>query len=331
MRDGLDNTLETWDALSNRYDWSGLVLGNGFSQNIWKRFGYSSLFDTAVSLKASPLAVDDIALFDRLSTRNFEQVLSSLNTARRVASALGENCATIDTRENSIRTALIHAVHSVHIPWAALSGLVLERICAELTKYRSIYCTNYDLLLYWAMMQDQDAFRDYLWSDYFDMADTDIWGKQTKVHFLHGALHLSLGLNGQTLKRKPEGGRNLLDSFGTYGRGTTPLFISEGSGDDKLISIRKSDYLTFVFSQLVHEAGPLVILGHGLGTKDQHIVDAIGFHEGRQIAVSVLAEGNIRQKKAALVEALPNAELSFFDAATHPLGSADLKIEEHAK
>jgi hypothetical protein len=331
MIDGLDNELEDWNTLSDQHDWSGLVLGNGFSQNIWKRFGYTSLFETAASASSSPFSRDDIALFGELDTRNFEQVLSALNTARRVALALSESCCTIDAREHSIRTALIHAVHSVHIPWVALPILALDAVCAEFVKFESIYCTNYDLLPYWAMMQDQDAFRDYLWSDHFNMADTGIWGKKTKVHFLHGGLHLCQGSNGETFKRKAEGGRNLLDSFGTYGRSVTPLFISEGSADDKLISIRKSDYLTFMFSQFVQDPAPLVIFGHSLGETDQHIVDAIDSHGGRQIAVSVHAEGNIRKKKAALIKALPNASLSFFDAATHPLGSADLRIEEPVK
>lgn len=331
MTDGLDNNLETWNALSNQYVRSGLVLGNGFSQNIWNRFGYSSLFDTAVSLSACPLAVDDIALFDELNTRNFEQVLSGLNTARRVVSALGEECATIDTRENSIRTALIHAVHTVHIPWAALSSLVLQRLCSELAKFRSIYCTNYDLILYWAMMQDRNAFRDYLWSDHFDIADTEIYGEKTRVYFLHGGLHLCLGPHGETFKRKSDDDKNLLESFGNYEIGTTPLFVTEGAGDDKLTSIRKSDYLNFSFSQLLQDAGPLIIFGHSLAETDRHIIDAVGAHKGRQIAISVRAEGDIRQKKAALINSLPSAKLSFFDAATHPLGSAELKIEEHLK
>jgi hypothetical protein len=329
MIDGLDNVLEDWNTLSDQHDWSGLVLGNGFSQNIWKRFGYTSLFETAASASSSPLTREDIALFGELNTQNFEQVLSALNTARRVALALGESCCTIDARERSIRTALIHAVHSVHIPWAALPILALKNVCAEFVKFESIYCTNYDLLTYWSMMQDQDAFRDYLWSDHFNMADSEVWGKKTKVHFLHGGLHLCLGSNGETFKRRAEDGRNLLDSFGTYDIGATPLFISEGSGDDKLSSIRTSDYLTFMFSQLVQDAGPLVVFGHSLSESDQHIVDAIDCHAGRQIAMSVRAEGNIRQKKAALIKAIPSAKLSFFDAATHPLGSADLKIEEH--
>lgn len=331
MTDGLDDKLEKWDTLANQHDWSGLLIGNGFSQNIWQKFGYTSLFEEAASADPGSLTAADISLFEKLQTQNFEQVLSALSTAKSVASALGEDFTEIAAREHSIRAALIHAVHSVHIPWASLSEFILDKVCKELSNFASIYCTNYDLIPYWSIMRDQSAFRDYLWSNFFDIADTEIWGKKSKFHFLHGGLHLIKSPSGETSKRKAEVGKNLLDIFGETVGGETPLFVSEGSAEEKLASIRKSDYLTFVFSCLRQDAGPLVVFGHSLGETDRHIVDAIGAHADRPIAVSIRAEGNIRQKKAALVKALPNAELSFFDAATHPLGSADLRIEEAAK
>ena len=330
MIDGLDDNLTDWAELKDQADWSGLLIGNGFSQNLWQRFGYASLFDTASHGVGAQLSAADVSLFDRLETRNFEVVLSALATSKTVSAALELPLDPFSEREDSIREALIRAVHSVHVPWQSIPDAHLDSIAAELSAYASIYCTNYDLALYWAVMRDQNAFRDYFWSEKFDVTNTEIWGKKTKVHFLHGGLHLYRRPNGQTLKRSAAVGQNLLDLFGTAYQDAMPLFISEGTAQEKLASIYRSDYLSFVFACLAQDAGPLVIFGHSLGESDKHLVDAVGIHKGRSVAVSLRAEGNIRQKKAALIEALPEVVLHFYDAATHPLGAADLKIEEPA-
>lgn len=330
MTNGLDDSLHNWAELQDQEDWSGLLIGNGFSQNLWQRFGYASLFETASQGDGAQLSVADISLFDRLETRNFEVVLSALATSKTVSAALEQPLAPFSEREDSIRQALIRAVHSVHVPWLSVPDAHLNHIASELSKYASVYCTNYDLMLYWALMREPSAFRDYFWSEQFEITNTEVWGKKTKVHFLHGGLHLYRRPNGQTLKRSAAAGQNLLDLFGSPYGDAMPLFISEGTAQEKLASIYRSDYLSFVFACLAQDAGPLVIFGHSLGESDKHLVDAVGIQKGRPVAVSLLAEGNIRQKKAALIETLPEAALHFYDAATHPLGATNLKIEEPA-
>lgn len=330
MIDGLDDQLCDWAELKDQEDWSGLLIGNGFSQNLWQRFGYGSLFETAAQGDGAQLNAADVSLFDRLETRNFEVVLSALATSKTVSAALDQPLDPFSEREVSIREALIRAVHSVHVPWQSVPAAHLDVIAAELSAYASIYCTNYDLTLYWALMRNQNGFRDYFWSEKFDVTNTEIWGKRTKVHFLHGGLHLYRRPNGQTLKRPAAAGQNLLDLFGTAYQDSMPLFISEGTAQEKLASIYRSDYLSFVFACLAQDTEPLVVFGHSLGDSDKHLIDAIGNHKGRSVAVSIRASGSIRQKKAALIEALPEATLHFYDAATHPLGAAALTIEEPA-
>ena len=324
----LDNTLEDWTDLAGKHDWSGLLVGNGFSQNIWPSFGYASLFENATRDGGAHLVPADISLFDRLETRNFEVVLSALITSRIVSNALGQPFDHFTDREESIRAALIRAVHGVHVPWGGVSEAVLDRVAEELSKYSSIYCTNYDLLIYWSIMRDPESFRDYFWAQQFDITNTEVWGKKSKAHFLHGGLHLYRLLNGQTLKRRANEGQNLLDLFGTPYQDAMPLFISEGTAEEKLASIYRSDYLSFVFSTLSQDAGPLVVFGHSLSESDRHIANVIGSHKGRPVAVSVRADCNVRQRKAQIIDALPDATPYFFDAASHPLGAADLIIEE---
>lgn len=328
MTDDLTNDLMSWENLKTRCDWSGLLVGNGFSQNIWRKFAYPSLYDIASKEEGAYLTDQDKSLFERFRTRNFEAVLSALATSKAVANALGQDQDVLKERERSIRAALIKAVHAIHIPWLDIEEEIFDLVCSELLQYSSVYSTNYDLLIYWSMMRDLDEFRDYLWGQEFDIADTEVWGKKTKVHFLHGGLHLYRRPNGQTLKRQATGNRNLLDLFATPFKGAVPLFISEGSAQEKLASIYRSDYLSFVFSCLANDYEPMVIFGHALGDSDQHIVDAIGRHRGRDVAISIRSGGSIRKRKAEIIKALPDVRVHFFDAATHPLGSPDLRIEE---
>ncbi|KGF68107.1 hypothetical protein LL06_18455 [Hoeflea sp. BAL378] len=322
----LDSNLGDWAEVQDIGDWSGLLLGNGFSQNMWASFGYHSLFETASTGDGPTLSADDTALFERFETRNFEWVLSALATSKSVLHALGQPHELIDQREHSIREALIQAVHSVHIPWLCIEDEKLKRVASELSKYAAIYSTNYDLLLYWSLMAAPAQFRDYFWTAEFDISNTEIWGKTTRVHYVHGGLHLYRKPNGQTLKRTARGGRNLLDLFATPFEDAAPLFISEGTAPEKLASIYRSDYLSFVFSQLALDDGPLVVFGHSLGGSDSHIVDVLNSHRGRKVAVAVRAEDDVRQKKGAIVASIPNAEIYFFDAATHPLGDPALNI-----
>jgi hypothetical protein len=250
VTDDLTDDLQQWSAIEGNEDWAGLLIGNGFSQNLWQRFGYASLFETASQGDGAQLSAADISLFDRLETRNFEVVLSALATSKAVSAALEQPLAPFSEREDSIRQALIRAVHSVHVPWLSVPDAHLDHTAAELSRYASIYCTNYDLMLYWSLMREPSAFRDYFWSEQFDITNTEVWGKKTKVHFLHGGLHLYRRPNGQTLKRSAAAGQNLLDLFGTPYGDAMPLFISEGTAQEKLASIYRSDYLSFVFACL---------------------------------------------------------------------------------
>lgn len=330
MSDAIDGTLDNWADVEAKKDWSSFLIGNGFSQNIWRGFSYDSLFERAANDEGPHLVPEDVALFTQIGTRNFEMVLSALATSRMVATALRQAFGHFEDRENSIREALIRAVHSVHVPWGELPNDTLDLISNEISKYSSIYYTNYDLIMYWAIMRDNTStFRDYFFAEEFDVTNTEIWGKKTRIHYLHGGLHLYRQPNGQTLKRRAEGEFNLLDLFGRPYRNAIPLFISEGSAEEKLASIYRSDYLSFAFSHFLHDRSPLVIFGHSLGESDQHIVNAIAAHKRRSVAISIRPCNNIRRAKAAYIEKLPEAEIHFFNAETHPIGAPELLIESH--
>lgn len=345
---GLDHSLEDWADLG--WDEQGLgtrpslLIGNGFSQNIWPGFKYDSLFNRASQNNIIRLADTDMAIFKAFRTDNFEDILRVLAESKAVSAVLNQDCKLLQRHENRIREALIQAVHGVHIPPCRFSEQNRMIIATELMKYMSIYYTNYDLLIYWSIIKCLEYWReyygycgnhffDYFWSKhnkYFDIKNTGVNNKEQRsgVYFLHGGLHLCTDtILGGTFK-KANNGTSLLESFGSNDTSEVPLFISEGAWHHKLQCIYQSDYLSFVFSCFENDKNPLVILGHSLGDSDKHIINAINAHEGRQVAISVRRNGNIREKTAKFTSALPNVKLSFFDAATHPLLHESLRIEE---
>ena len=327
-------TLQSWDEVKNGTTWSGILIGNGASQAVWEPFGYASLFETAKSGDEvdNPLTVDDLALFAAMDTTNFERILESLATAKLVGKVLKHDTSEIEQRYQSIQRALVQAVHSKHVPHADVTQERLTAIREAMLSYDFVYSTNYDLLLYWAVMREEGSgFKDFFWSERFDLADTDLWGKATKILFLHGGLHLYRTSSGSTIKRRATFGKSLLDLFGQPmdGEGeVVPLFIAEGDSDDKLAAIYRSDYLSFAYAQLLDHDGPLVVFGHALGDSDQHIIDALTKAGVTEIAVSMLpdAEETIVSQKSDLISKLPKADIRFFDATTHSLGAATLKV-----
>lgn len=290
-----------------------------------------SLYDKASSADVlHPLSDADRSLFTSMNTTNFERILGALSIAEAVNKALGLEWNLVRQRYKSIQRALAEAVRAVHVPWHLVSDKVLDTIRSELLNYRLVYSTNYDLLLYWAVMRNEaKGFKDYFWAgERFDITNTKVWEKSTLVHYLHGALHLYRLPTGEVLKRKADN-RNLLDLFGTPYQGAVPLFVSEGASKEKLTSIHRSDYLSFMYKKFSDHEGNLVVFGHRLDETDAHLVEAMKKWGPREIAVSMRrgSPHDILRRKATLQKKLPQARLHFFNAETHPLGSSALRVQ----
>ena len=335
MPNQYNERLYDWNEIKDEHQWSGILLGNGASIAIWDNFRYSSIFDRAASSDyvENPLGEREIDLFEEINTTNFEQILSSLATARVVNQALGVESPDIDVIYEGVQRALVEAVRSVHIAWGLVSNETLLRIREELLNYSFVYSTNYDLLVYWAIMATPsgEGFKDYLWDGVFDPGDTEIWEKSTKVLYIHGGLHLYRTEYGNTLKRRARNSENLLDLFGQPCRdGAVPLFVTEGDSRQKLNSIYRSDYLSFAYSKFSNHEGDLIIFGHSLGESDSHLFSLNDSWKGRRIAISLRPgrERTLRRKKANAKRIFPESYLVFFDSETHPLGLPDLKIHE---
>lgn len=329
--EGFNADLLKWPDIETGLSWKGLLVGNGASRAVWDEFKYDSLYELARSAKVEhPLSNEDCAVFEGLdNTRNFEAVLGALSTSRMVCDVLGIDNSKIVERHDSIRYALVEAVKASHVPWQVVPPETLRQVRRALSEYEVVYSTNYDLLLYWAYMSEDNGqgFKDYFWGERFDVSDSEIWNGDTRILYLHGALHLYHSATGGTLKQHAGEYANLLDLFGKR-EDAIPLFISEGSHKQKLAAIARSDYLAFALEQFSKHAGPLVVFGHGLGDTDKHLADAMKRWGKRTIAYGIYPAGEaaVIAEKGRVTSLLPRAEFLFFDSTTHPLGDPALRV-----
>jgi Domain of unknown function (DUF4917) len=333
-----DDTLAPWDLVMRMHDWAGILLGNGASLAVWNSFAYTSLYDTACSnTTGQPLPAEDRAIFDALETTNFESVLAGLRTTALINDAIGTDPSVALDHYDAIRESLVAAVHAVHVPWLAVSAGTLEQIKQALCAFDFVFTTNYDLITYWAAMSEAPGdMPDYFWSRehscvIFDPLNVDVWNKATKLLWLHGGLHLLHLADGRAAKRVAPSGWNLLEVFGEPDDnypGAVPLFVSEGTADDKMAAIRRSEYLRFALTEFSRFDRPLVVFGHSLSDQDRHLVDILRTSR-RPIALSLRqAEPEaLLAKKNELRGRLHQTGILFFDAATHPLGNPDLAAE----
>lgn len=337
--------LKNWCEISQGYESGSILVGNGLSRSLYSAFDYGSLIDAAKKNTENPLSCDDLKLFTKFATSNFEEVLGRLLVTQHVLSAIAPSCAALSRVEEGyerIRDSLIEAVHDVHIDRGEISNNVALKIGEALSYHSLVFTTNYDLITYWSLMhwatvndvlrhnRIRDHFRNIdpetKWDHIFELADA--LGNagnacETEFLFLHGALHLFRSPNGRVGKVKYNG-QQILSQFYDYPvDDSLPLFISEGDAVDKRRTIHNSSYLSFVFARLEEDANPLVIFGHSLSNKDEHIREAIGDGRDRRIAISIRAadEDKASKRMAEYTSYFPLSKPQFFRADTHPLGS----------
>lgn len=260
-----------------------LLLGNGFSIACDPVFQYGSLYDTAVEAGLSERAQE---VFDRLGTNNFEGVLTLLENAAWTADLYGAAPATsaqMRADADIVKNALIQAVTQAHL---AHTGMVSEAKYAAarqfLNPYHNIFTTNYDLLLYWTILQQgaathQDGFR----SDDDDpeapyVIFSERLGNTKGLFYLHGALHLCL-VHGQLRKHCwNRTGQRLTELIRAgLAEGIYPLFVAEGSPEKKLEQIQRVGYLWYSLDKFSRIESPLVVFGHSFSPSDAHTANAI--------------------------------------------------------
>lgn len=266
---------------SEGYSKRHALLGNGFSiacrPNI---FLYGRLFERADFSSLSPAARK---AFELLGTWDFERVIKVLRDAAAILAAYPEVPSSVRERlaadAAGLRELLVRTIARSH---PAHPGEILNEEYAACRKFianfSSIYTLNYDLLLYWTVMHtpigenpnSDDGFRkrrddfeaDYVTWDPSQSHDQNMW-------YLHGALHVfDAGTEVQKYKWKNTGIRLIDQIRDALSRDYFPLFVAEGTSDEKFEHIRHSDYLAKAYRSFQEIGGALFIFGHSLAANE---------------------------------------------------------------
>ena len=229
-------------------------------------------------------------LFESLETSNFEDVLRAIYYSYIVNKGfrIGDfNLTSIMKLYNDVKKSLIDSVKITHVKYQDVCS-VIDDISNKLSAYKTIFTTNYDLIIYWSIMSDADKYRDFFWNNNrFDVFNTKLYEVNSiPVYYLHGAIHLREDGHGNIHKVNPS---NLLNDI--YDTNTDfPLFVSEGKSDIKMNKIRTNLYLNFCYDNFSCLKGNLVVFGHSLNLDyDGHIINAINKSNLETVAIGVFS------------------------------------------
>ena len=297
------------------------LYGNGLSISIWEEFRYNSLYKVCCGEEGygeSLFSKEAIQLFGDFDTTNFEWVLYALHLSERVNSTLNNTNGQVREVYENIKSALINAVHKIHINFEDLPSDQLRLLNGIFKSFqKGIFTTNYDLISYWTLMYKSNGLSDlFFYNNIFDIKETLPKNKKVPLYFLHGALHL-FKENGET-KKLVRSWDNLLDRIQeNIEANNPPLFVSQGTSEQKLKTITSSDYLAHCYKQLSQISGGLTIYGSSLRPEDEHIVSAIKKSNIKKIAYSIYVGSNtslldIKKEMAKTEKKFENIEVTFY-------------------
>lgn len=314
-----------------------ILLGNGFSISCRpKIFAYGKLYEQADFSEISATAKQG---FEALGTQDFERVIKALRDSSKIIKAYERSSklpTTLQEDADGLRELLVKTIAASHPAWPGeITELEYESCRKFLAPFNTIYTFNYDLLLYWAQMHtptgaaptSDDGFRtpehdfepEYVVWEPGQSHDQNMW-------FLHGALHVfDTGTEIRKYTWKNTGVRLITQIRDALRRDYFPLFVSEGTSEEKYERIRHNDYLAKAYRSFSEISGALFIYGHSLAPQDEHYLKRIekgkisrlyiGIHgdptseANRHITRRAEQMSNSRRHKTSL-------SVSFYDTAT---------------
>jgi hypothetical protein len=319
-----------------------LLLGNGFSMSYdSERFSYGALATLAQNRDLLPKFA--LQVMSASDTPDFESLMRQLQDTVNTLTTLDavEYVKLIDELKDAIsgvREALAKSIAGLHPdrPYD-IEDSSYASVRRFLDRFPQIYTVSYDLLLYWALMQDvegdarmpDDGFRD----SGVDGDDTVLWNIYDavfqNVHYLHGALHLYSGSDGLRKITYVRTSEALIDQVRRQlALLRYPLYVAEGESHEKLARINASAYLGKALRSLSGRGNGLMVFGHSLDANDNHILEAIVRSKVRRLSISLYGDPQSStnqeiQRRAADLSARrrikkPNMplEAQFFDASS---------------
>ncbi len=315
-----------------------LLLGNGFSISCKPDvFVYGKLFDQA---DFSTLSLSAKQAFESLKTQDFEKVIKALRDSASVLtnypSITSSTINQLKDDADGLGELLVQTIASSHPEWPGeISDTEYAAVASFIKHFGSIYTLNYDLLLYWSQMHSVSPFATSTHDDGFRKPEDDFearyvtWDSSSShtqnTWFLHGAIHL---FDAGTEIRKytwSNTGVRLIDQVReAISKDIFPIFVAEGTSDEKLTQIKHNDYLAKAFRSFSKIGGVLFIYGHSLAENDEHILKRIEKGNLSEVFVGIygdpLSDSNkqiiSRAERLSTPTRKKPLKISFYDAAS---------------
>lgn len=324
--------IYAWQDIQDDFK-DSLLLGNGSSMAIDRKFGYASLLEVAIEQGFITDRTHEV--FAYFNTVDFEHVLTMLLHTSHVNRALGIKEKITEPVYSETRDALIKAVRHVHPAHEDVASH-LPQVAEFMGRFKTVLSLNYDLIVYWAMLFNADLdvkFKDcfvagnfrYDWNDFRKPISRK--KKVTLVFYPHGNLILASPL--QSGEEKISVSRDFERLLGTIFDTWTdkqyiPLFVSEGLNEQKIRAISRSSYLSTVNESVLHNCGKSVaVYGCSLADNDDHILEGLSKGHIERIAVSVYMQASDYEEYCSMVSKKLKKffrgkpmELKFFDSAS---------------
>ena len=248
-----------WKAIEGSFS-SGLVLGNGSSIAFDPGFAYSSLKEMAVD--RGLITADVHRVFSHLGSDDFELVMRMLWHASQINEALELEDTRTSEAYSSVRDALIAVIRATHVPFGAVSER-LPLAADFMSHFSTVISLSYDLLVYWSILAANDERANRFKDCFINREFRQDWRwfrtpygqnrASTLVFYPHGNLALAATLSGAEYKIQVEGDALLETVFDHWRNDSTPLFVSEGTTEQKRAAIRRSPYLSTVYDEVLRE------------------------------------------------------------------------------
>jgi hypothetical protein len=348
--------LSFQEALSkaNSYNKKHLLLGNGFSiACIPTIFSYNSLFEQA---DFSDMPEVEQA-FQKLNTTDFEVVIKVLEFGSEIfpiyKPELIDAVELMKTHAHKLKERLIETIAKNH---PANPTEIEEKKLIACRSFLAnfiqvggyVFYLNYDLLMYWVLMNSldkpdevlkcNDGFgRDaYVSGDHVEFSDYLSWqGKSSgqNVHYLHGAIHL-FDTSGHLEKFSwVDSGFPLLEQTKkAFNVGKFPLFVSEGDSEKKLQRINHVPYLHYSYDSFKGVVGSaknrtagntcIFTFGFSFSENDRHIYNEIATGRIKHLFVSLYGNRESEENQRIIKRVLSlkglrdshSLEVTFYDA-----------------
>jgi len=346
----MNNQIVQWNDISTEFT-DNLIVGNGGAIAAGgEAFKYDGLYEAARKQGILKEPVQEV--FKQVAGQHpdFERVLYQLWLTDFINQRFELDKPQREKVRNGytlVRRALIDTVKDIH---PRLEGDVTKnvgRIGRFITRFSNVFYMNYDLLLDWACQAENNRFEHQTddgfslpvtansksshvrleFNPEFTRTDSYTWlhPELTRVFYPHGSLMLYQTPANREERKLTYHDSDILKRVTDFWakNNAQPLFVCEGSSDEKKRSINGSKYLSHVFNQVLPEVrGSLVIFGWHMGEQDKHILEQLKHASVSKIAVSIYTHGKSAEKlkieKTRICESLKDIvneqQITFFDS-----------------